>query len=78
MIEKLSEQRQEALATTKEHIALAMQRLEVAKRLLEDPQPADPVNEEPDDLSVAYEAIGQAVSCVGVAFTELDRGRYLP
>ena len=76
--QELSEQRKEAINLAKEHIDLAIQRLEVARRLLDDPGPGDLLCDEPDDLSVAHEAVGQAASCVAVAFTELDRGRYLP
>lgn len=74
---QLSQARQQALADAREHVRLTAIRLQLADRMLDNPNGRLELDE-PDNLSIAAASLEQALECLAVAFEECDRARYLP
>lgn len=76
----LSPARRKALQETLEHVRLTAERLTVTDRILTDRyMTLEPREDgEPDDLSVAAASIEHALSCLAVAFEEIERARFMP
>lgn len=74
---QLSQARQQALADAREHVRLTAIRLQLADRMLDDPN-SRPEPDEADNLSIAAASLEQALECLAVAFEECDRARYMP
>ena len=75
----LSPQRRQAIAEALEHVRLTSERAAVAENILTDPRLRVVKNDdEPDDLSVAAASIEQALTCLAVAFEEIERARFMP
>lgn len=76
----LSPKRQQAIADGLEHVRLTAERVTVAERILTDPRMRVVTNDDddPDDLSVAVASIEQALTCLAVAFEEIERARFMP
>lgn len=75
---QLSPERHQAVVDALEHVRFAAVRVAVAERLLTEPQHIIFDADEPDDFTVAYEAINQALGCLAVAHEEIERARFLP
>jgi hypothetical protein len=67
-----------ALLSSKQHARLALRRIEVALRVLDEPDPAPPEPGEADDLNVIHTALLRARECLDVAIEDADKARFTP
>lgn len=77
-ITNLSPERCQAVADALEHVRLASIRIAVTERLLTEPNLIIFDPDDPDDFTVAYEAVDQALSCLEVARDEIEQARFHP